>query len=227
MRSAVRQLWVIRLAASLVAVYLRLTYLTLRWTHEGRERAEGVWAQPGQGAMMCFWHARIPLSPTPWDKHAPQTLYALVSKSADGELITQIVARLGFPSIRGSRADEDSRGEKGGASAFREMVKWIKGGNAMAITPDGPKGPAQIMGEGTPMLARVTGAQVLLIGMACHPCIRFKSWDRTVFPLPFGKAALVWDGPFTAGRDDDPVELAKLWGDKLNAVTERAEALVQ
>ena len=61
--------------------------MTLRWTHEGRERAEGVWAQPGQGAMMCFWHARIPMSPTPWDKKAPQTLYALVSKSADGELI--------------------------------------------------------------------------------------------------------------------------------------------
>ncbi len=227
MKSLLRQPWVISTVAAIFAGYLRIVYSTLRWTHEGRERAEGVWARPGTGAMMCFWHARIPLSPCPWDKDAPQTLHALVSKSADGEFITQTVARLGFPSVRGSRARENSVGDKGGSNAFREMVRWIQSGNAMAITPDGPKGPARIMGEGTPMLARVTGAPVLLVGMACSPCLTLGSWDKTILPLPFGKAAIVWDGPFTFGKDDDAAVQAKAWGDKLDVVTDRAEAIVR
>ena len=211
--------------ASIFAAYLRFVYATIRWTYEGRENGERVWSQPG-GVMLCFWHARIPLSPCTWGKDSAQTMHALVSKSSDGEFITQTVARLGFPSIRGSRAREDSVGDKGGSGAFREMARGIKAGNAVAITPDGPKGPAQVLAEGPPILARTTGARVLLAGVACNPCIRAKSWDRAVFPLPFGRGAVVWEGPLAAGRDDDPAALALDWGKRLNAITERAEALV-
>ena len=211
--------------ASIFAGYLRFVYATIRWTYEGREQAEQVWSEPG-GVMLCFWHARIPLSPCTWDRRSPQTMHALVSKSSDGEFITQTVARLGFPSIRGSRSRHDSNGDKGGSAAFREMVRWIRAGNAVAITPDGPKGPANVMGEGSPMLAKVTGARVLFAGMACKPCIRAGSWDRAVFPLPVGRGSIVWQGPCQAGKDADPIALARAWGERLNTLTDRAESLV-
>jgi hypothetical protein len=38
---------------------------------------------------------------------------------------------------------------------------------------------------------------------------------------------MVWDGPATAGRDDDPDALAPAWGARLSAVSRRAEALVE
>jgi lysophospholipid acyltransferase (LPLAT)-like uncharacterized protein len=229
MKSFVRSPGVQRALASLCAGYLNLVYKTLRWERVEQERAESVWALKGKsGAILCFWHARIPLSPNTWrPKDGGQEMRALISKSSDGEFITLTVEKLGFPAIRGSRKREDSVGEKGGQEAFREMSRWVRSGNAIAVTPDGPAGPAQQMGDGAPSLARLTGAPVLFVGVACNPCIRFKSWDQTVLPLPFAKAAMVWDGPVKVGRDADIPALAKEWTQRLTAVTDRAEAMVK
>jgi lysophospholipid acyltransferase (LPLAT)-like uncharacterized protein len=69
---------------------------------------------------------------------------------------------------------------------------------------------------------------VLLLGLACRPCLRLQSWDHTVIPLPFGRGALVWDGPF--GVDNASREaLAAAREDlqaRLSAATGRSEAML-
>jgi hypothetical protein len=121
---------------------------------------------------------------------------ALISRSNDGEFIARTVEKLGFPSIRGSSAKKtDLAKNKHGEQAFRDMVQWVRDGGGVAITPDGPRGPAEHMEKGTPSLARITGAPVIFVGLAAKPCIRLGSWDNTMIPLPFAKAAMVWDGP--------------------------------
>ena len=99
---------VVRSLAFLFAAYLRFVFRTLRWTREGQETAESVWkprGTPGTGAILCFWHARIPLSPVSWPQsETRQDMRALISRSADGEFIAQSMERIGFPSIRGSSA---------------------------------------------------------------------------------------------------------------------------
>lgn len=228
-----RSPFVIWLLSSLFAGYSKAVYATLRMTEEGREQAEAVWAQgreTGVGAILCFWHSRIPMSPLSWPQ-APghrQDMRALISRSNDGEFIARTVEKLGFPAIRGSSAKKtDLAKNKHGEEAFRDMVRWVKDGGGVAITPDGPRGPAEHMEKGTPSLARVTGAPVIFVGLAAKPCIRLGSWDQTVIPLPFAKAAMVWDGPTGAGRGDDPDQLADEWAARLSAVTRRAEQLVQ
>jgi hypothetical protein len=82
------------------------------------------------------------------------------------------------------------------------------------------------MQPGAATLAKVTGAPVLILGLACRPCLRARSWDRTVVPLPFSRGALVWDEPVYARRDDDVDVLVADWTARLNAATARAEALL-
>ncbi|PVM91602.1 hypothetical protein DDF62_06120 [Caulobacter radicis] len=222
---------VIKILSSIFAGYSKLVFMTLRMTVEGQDKAEAVWAQgrtKGAGAILCFWHSRIPMSPLSWPQSpARQDMRALISLSNDGEFIARTVEKLGFPSIRGSSAKKtDLAKNKHGEQAFRDMVKWVKDGGGIAITPDGPRGPAEHMEKGTPSLARVTGAPVIFVGLAAKPCIRLGSWDRTLIPLPFAKAAMVWDGPTGAGRGDDPDTLAEDWADRLSAVTRRAEEIV-
>ena len=224
---------VIWLLSAIFAGYSKLVFKTLRMTVEGAEQAEAVWKQgreTGAGAILCFWHSRIPMSPLSWpqDLAVRQDMRALISRSNDGEFIARTVEKLGFPAIRGSSAKKtDLAKNKHGEQAFRDMVKWVKDGGGVAITPDGPRGPAEHMEKGTPSLARVTGAPVIFVGLAAKPCIRLGSWDNTMVPLPFAKAAMVWDGPTGAGRGDDPDHLAEAWADRLSAVTRRAEALVE
>ena len=226
MKHLLRASVVQRTLAAVFSGYLKFVNATLRWSHEERERVQQVWAKGG-GVIICFWHAGIPLSPFAWEyRDGIQEMRALVSRSADGEFIARTMERLGVPSIRGSRKKlSNPTKDKGGSEALRDMAKWVKSGGAIAMTPDGPHGPARIMGEGAPLLAKLTEAPVLLLGITCRPCIRLPSWDRAILPLPFAKAAIVWDGPFTLGREDDATAIAADWTRRLDAVTDRAEAL--
>ena len=219
-----------RALARVLAGYVRFCVRTIRWRWEGREQAELIWAG-GEGVVVCFWHGRLLLCPAMWPLDKAQEARALVSLSADGEFIAQALDQLGFPAIRGSAAKKtDPAKAKGGAAAFRDALKWIRSGGAMGITPDGPRGPAQVMTEGPPMLAGMSGAPALLMGLACRPCIRLKSWDRSVVPLPFGRGAVVVEGPIRVERDTAAAAmepLARVWSDRLTAATEQAEAMLR
>jgi lysophospholipid acyltransferase (LPLAT)-like uncharacterized protein len=215
--------------AFLLAAWLRFCFVTIRWTHENEDAIAPIWAGRG-GVIIAFWHSRIALSPACWPFDRAQDARAVISLSPDGEFIAKAVGRMGFPAIRGSSSKTTRRGEKlkGGASAFREALRWLKDDRgAAAITPDGPRGPAEVMAEGTAMLAALSGRPVMMVGLACNPAKRLDTWDKAVAPLPFGRGAIVWDGPIFVSRDEDLEALRTQWAERLNAVTARAEALVR
>lgn len=226
MKGLVRAPWVQALAGFLLAAWLKLCFATMRWTHEGLEGAEKVWAAGG-GVVVCFWHSRISLSPHSWPLDRAQPARAMISLSPDGEFVARAVALLGFPAIRGSSRKKTARGfkQKGGTEAFREVLRWVRAGNCIAITPDGPRGPAQSMAEGAIMLARLSKAPVVMLGLACRPALQLDTWDKAIVPLPFSRAAIVYGEPFLEAADDSPAVRA-VWKAKLDALTERAEALV-
>ena len=145
-----------------------------------------------------------------------QSAKALISLSPDGQFIARAVALQGFPAVRGSSANKDKADRaKGGAQALRDGLRQLKVG-ALAITPDGPRGPARQMAEGLPVLAKMSKAPVLLIGLSCKPAIRLNSWDRALLPLPFGRGAIVWDRTdYPEGAD--PAQVARDWTDRLTA----------
>lgn len=209
--------------AWLLAAWMRFCFATIRWTRENEQVAETVWANGG-GVLCAFWHSRIGLSPACWPLDRAQSAKALISLSADGEFIAKAVARQGFPAVRGSSANKDkAQAAKGGSQALRDGLKQLKIG-ALAVTPDGPRGPAKQMAEGLPLMARMSGAPTLFIGLSCNPAIRLGSWDRAVLPLPFGRGAVVWDvADYPDGAD--LADVTADWTARLNAVEARADAL--
>jgi len=216
-----------RFLATLFAAWLRLCYATFRWTRVGQEKAEQVWAMDS-GAVLCFWHAQVPLAPPSWPQSPErQEMRCLISRSADGEFIARTMERNGFPAFRGSsKKTSDPSKNKYGEQALRDMAKWVRAGGAVALTPDGPRGPAEVMQGGALSLARITGAPVIFCGLAVRPSFRIGSWDRTHIPLPFGRGVMVWDGPYFMGRSDDLEAQRPVWEARLTATQRRAEALV-
>lgn len=207
----------------ILARWMQFCFSTMRWTHENEAVAEAVWAKGG-GVLCAFWHSRIALSPACWPLDRAQPAKALISLSADGQFIARAVALQGFPAIRGSSSNKDKADrDKGGSQALRAGLRQLKVG-ALAITPDGPRGPARQMAEGLPMMARISKAPTLFIGMSCNPAIRLNSWDRAIIPLPFARGAIVWDvADYPDGEDLEAVR--RDWADRLNAVEARADAI--
>lgn len=213
----------------MLGTYLRLILNTVRWRHENLECVEPVLAGEA-GAIALFWHGRIPLclavAPQWWRKRTR----AFVSPSADGEFIAQALAMAGFPAIRISSAKKgDSAKARQAVAAIREAVTWVSGGGALVVTPDGPRGPNELIAPGAVQIARRSGQPVYLMGIAANPAIQLETWDEVMFALPFGRGSVVWEGPLHVPPDANDAVIAHLisdWSARLSAATRRAEQLV-
>lgn len=213
----------------LLGVYIRLILKTVRWRHENLECVEPVLAGEA-GAVALFWHGRIPLclatAPQWWRKDTK----AMISQSADGQFIATALEMAGFPAIRISSAKKgDARKARQAVAAIREAVAHVAGGGALVVTPDGPRGPNEVIAEGSLQIARRSGQPVFLMGIAASPAAQMASWDKVMWAAPFGRGVVVWDGPLHVPQDAGPAEIEALvadWSGRLSAATRRAEALV-
>lgn len=212
-----------------LGTYIRLILKTVRWTHENVECVEPVLAGEA-GAVALFWHGRIPLclatAPQWWRKETK----ALISPSSDGQFIATALEMAGFPGIRISTAKPgDTAKARQAVAAFREAINHVAQGGALVVTPDGPRGPNEVIAPGALQIARRSGQPVFLMGIAASPAKQFDTWDQVMFAAPFGRGAVVWEGPLYVPADADDTQVSALiadWSARLSVVTRRAEALV-
>lgn len=203
--------------------WMRFCYKTIRWEHENLPLAEEVWDKGG-GVLVAFWHSRLGLAVACWPMDRAQEMRGLISLSADGEFLVKAMARLGIDAVRGSSTNKDKKqASKGGTQALRDGLRQLKVGG-LAVTPDGPRGPAGVMAEGLPVMARMSGAPVLFLGISAKPCIQLNSWDKAVLPLPFAKGAIVWDRA-TYPEGAEVADIVSDWTARMNAVEARADAI--
>jgi len=215
-----------------LGTYLRLILKTVRWRHENVACVEPVLADDTKGAIALFWHGRIPLclatAPQWWRKRTK----CLISPSADGEFVARALIMSGFPAIRVSSAKKgDAAKARQAVAAIREATNWVKDGGALVVTPDGPRGPNEVIAAGSLQIAKRSGQPVFLMGIAASPASQMQStWDKVMWAAPFGRGAVVWDGPLHVPPDADDAAIEALinaWSARLSAATRRAEALVR
>ncbi len=192
----------------ILAAYMVLIKYTTRWQIERADQAAPVIGN-GQGVIGLTWHSRFLMLNSAWKKKW-QLPHVLISLSRDGALVSYTTRFLGLKTIRGSSRKIGSSKAKGGSSALRQMKAVLDRGDCVVITPDGPRGPRQRLGDGPLRLAKMSGAPILPCIFAVRNRIQFKSWDRFVLPLPFGKGKIVWGTPVFVSADADDREIEKL-----------------
>jgi len=213
----------------LVVGYIEVVHATMRWRLVNTEGADVAIASP-DGVIGAFWHGRIALSLICRRVLKQKPTRGMISLSRDGEFIARAMGMMGIPSVRGSAIKASDKGKaKGGSTAFRQSLTFLEGGGCVALTPDGPRGPNQVMQDGVVTLARMSGAPVFLFGMAASGAVSLNSWDRTQLPMPFTRGCVVFDGPLHAPPDADELQSETIrleWQNRLNAAQLRAEAIV-
>jgi lysophospholipid acyltransferase (LPLAT)-like uncharacterized protein len=179
-----------------------------RIEYRGVREYDRVLEQGGR-CIFAFWHARLlPLVFT----HRRRRIAVLVSRHRDGEWIARIIERLGFETARGSST-------RGGEEGVLEMLDLARRNHLLAITPDGPRGPAGRVKPGLVYLASRTGFPVVPVATAASDAWVFRSWDRFRVPRPFARVVVAYGPPLQVPRDL-PAAAAEDWRVRVEAAIE-------
>lgn len=130
---------------------IRFISLTMKTTYVGFEPYRKLVAA-GEGHIMAFWHGRLMMMP--YGYQGKKGLTVLISQHRDGELIARTIQGFGIRSVRGS----STRGWLGGVKG---MLKAVRSGRDLAITPDGPQGPRYKAQMGVIQIAARTGLLIV------------------------------------------------------------------
>jgi lysophospholipid acyltransferase (LPLAT)-like uncharacterized protein len=176
--------WAEPLLTRVGAVMLRVLAATWRYRERGAEHYRALGAKP---FIFVLWHSRIlPLL----YYHRFTNLVLLVSQHRDGGYLVDIAARWGYRAVRGSS-------RRGGAAGLLGVVRELAAGSRIAMTPDGPVGPAEQVKPGAIAAAQHAGVPIVPAAARTTSAWWIQSWDRFCIPKPFARIEVVY-GPAIA-----------------------------
>jgi lysophospholipid acyltransferase (LPLAT)-like uncharacterized protein len=204
----------LRVVPHLVNWFIRLTCCTVRFAYVAEEGATAeMVARP---AVYSFWHCC--LIPAAY-YYRKQRIRVMQSESFDGELMVRVLALLGFRTVRGSST-------RGAIKALLGMRRVLNGGEATALTIDGPKGPAFVAKPGPVMLGRISGAPLAAFHVALENPWVLNSWDRMMIPKPFSRALVCMSRVIRVPEDADEATMERLQ-DELQQTLERVQRFTE
>lgn len=129
---------------------------------------------------------------------------AIVSQSQDGEIMAQLLQRLGLVTARGSKS-------RGGVKALILARKSMRQGCIGVVTVDGPRGPRHKVKEGAIYLTHKTDALLVPIRITLSRKKVFeKAWDKFQLPLPGAKCRIVLGAPYELDDKHDELDSTRL-----------------
>lgn len=153
--------------------------------------------QHAPNVIYALWHGRMfQLAFT----HRNRSIHVLTSAHRDGEIIGQIVRRMGYGHVRGSST-------RGGTGAILALTTAIEQGFDIAITIDGPLGPKYRAKPGAVQIAKMSGAAIVPVAAGSRRHKTLSSWDAFEVPFPFTRVRERYGEPIVVPPDADAAQL--------------------
>lgn len=169
-------------AAILVGMAMRVWGASLRITLDDPDRR--LFACDARPTLFILWHNRLFVAAELMRRFRPgRPLHALISASKDGAWLSAFFESVGLRAVRGSSS-------RGGREAAAELVRVLRAGHDVGITPDGPRGPIYECKGGAAVVARRAGVRVVALGICYESAWTLRSWDRFLVPRPFSRVKL-------------------------------------
>jgi lysophospholipid acyltransferase (LPLAT)-like uncharacterized protein len=170
--------------------------------------------ETGVPVVFTVWHAF--LLPPLWHRRG-EGITLLVSDHGDAGYLVRAALRLGYEVVRGSSTRGAIKGAKG-------ILRTLGVGGDVALTPDGPTGPARVAKPGAVAVAARAGAAIVPIGAGASSWWRIGSWDDFSIPRPFARVRIVYGQPMLMETRSNQAEEGSdgALGKRLEAATELA-----
>lgn len=176
--------WAEPIAAKLGAPLMKTLAGTWRYDLTGIEHWRSL-VDARRPFIFVLWHSRIlPLLAL----HRREGVVLLVSRHRDGEYLARLAEAWGYSSVRGSTG-------RGGEVGLLGIVRALHAGAIVAITPDGPRGPALRVQPGAVAAAQHAGVPIVAVGARASRAWYFGSWDRLCLPKPWAAVHVAYAAP--------------------------------
>ena len=177
------------------SIYILTVYKTSKVNLKNRKKIENL-LERKESFIYSFWHDQLLMCPLTWQSNS--SIKVLISKHRDGDIIAQLISNLGFEAIRGSTHKTNKIKNKGGLLSARKMIKSLKNGISIGISPDGPKGPRHKVSDGILSISRLSKSVILPVGIGFKKKWVLNTWDKFIIPKPFNEITVVWGDPISA-----------------------------
>ena len=198
--------------------YGLLVFKTTRWQIFGVNQFYPIWEKE-KSLILTIWHGRVLMIPYFWNGNRP--LNALVSPHNDGRIAASFLKKVGFGIIDGS-SNNDAH------AAALNLLHSLEKNEAIAIIPDGPRGPRMKMHESPIYFAKKSGKPVFGATYSIEHSFVAKSWDAMLISLPFCRGTLHVTKPYYIPADATKEDVEKYRQEienELNMLTLRADKI--
>lgn len=206
----------IPIIAAVVYSVIRTLGPTLRYEVIGRRHADAQWATK-QPLIWAFWHRVI--IPIAWFGRN-RGIVIMNTTAFDGQWTRKVIEWLGYGTAQGSSS-------RGGLRGLNVMAQRIAGGLDCGFTIDGPRGPRYVAKVGPVLLARMTGAPILVfhVGVNRGKTIE-KTWDHFLLPGLFARTILIGAPPIHVPKDAD-ADMIKAKHEEMQKALERVRDIAE
>jgi lysophospholipid acyltransferase (LPLAT)-like uncharacterized protein len=202
-------------------LFIFLVGRSLRFRVLGMDKVRGI-LQEGKPVIWSLWHGRHLILVDRFKNYTMKSRKhwcVMASRSRDGELLAQILAKCGYKTVRASSS-------KGATAGFLQLISIMEQGYDTVMAVDGPRGPREQVKSGVILLAQKTGAAIIPITASAKRYKQLSSWDRYLIPFPFTQAVAVIGNPITIPPDADHDQLESyrlLLEQELNQINQEAD----
>ena len=196
-------------------LYIRAVNLTSSIQFENESIPKQFWNND-KPFILAFWHSQLMMIGFSWKKN--KNVNILASGHSDGRFGAIVGKYFNLNNIQTQEKDK--------SISLRSIFKLLNDNNYIGITPDGPRGPKEIVSEGIIKIAKSSKVPIIPIGFWSSKNYKLKSWDSFLITLPFSKCSFVWNKPLEIPyniQENQIQHYQKLLQEKINQSVKKAQ----
>ena len=196
-------------------LYIRAVNLTSSIHFENESIPRQFWNDDNP-FILAFWHSQLMMIGFSWKKN--NNINILASGHSDGRFGAIVGRYFNLNNIQTSKKNK--------SISLKFIFKLLNDNNYIGITPDGPRGPKEIVSEGIIKIAKKSKVPIIPIGFWSSKNFKLKSWDSFLITLPFSKCSFVWNKPLEIPyniQENQIQHYQKLLQEKINQSVKKAQ----
>ncbi|HJO13795.1 MAG: lysophospholipid acyltransferase family protein [Pelagibacteraceae bacterium] len=196
-------------------LYIRTVNLTSSIQFENETIPKQFWNND-KPFILAFWHSQLMMIGFSWKKN--KNVNILASGHSDGKFGAIVGKYFNLNNIQTSKKNK--------SISLKSIFKLLNDNNYIGITPDGPRGPKEIVSEGIIKIAKSSKVPIIPIGFWSSKNFKLKSWDSFLITLPFSKCSFVWSKPLEIPNNIHKNQIQyyqKLLQEKINQSVKKAQ----